>query len=50
MSENNNKDRITYLKRELFILDMKDEWDSSDYSYSHQLKEELRKLEENSND
>lgn len=44
MTENENQERINYLEREIFILDMKDHWDYADYSYMHQLKDELEKM------
>lgn len=44
MSESERKERIQYLEREIFILDMKDNWDSNDYSYLHELKTELESL------
>lgn len=45
MSELDRKQRIEYLKREIFILDMKEHWDSNDYSYMNELKRELQELE-----
>lgn len=44
MTESEKQERITYLEREIFILDMKDYWDSADRSYLHQLKTELKQL------
>lgn len=46
----NKKERIAWLKRQIFILDMKDNWDSVDFTDMNRMKEELRKLEEEVND
>jgi hypothetical protein len=52
MSDNKKEieDKITRLKRQIFILDMKDNWDSVDFMDMNRMKEELRKLEEEVND
>lgn len=39
------KERLEYLKRELFALEMKDRWDSADHSYRNMLKKEIKELE-----
>lgn len=49
MSETEIKERIQYLEREIFILDMKDHWDSNDRSYIHELKTELETLKDDDN-
>lgn len=50
MSENERKDRIETLKRQIFILDMKDNWDSVDYADMRRMQCELRELEREDHD
>ena len=50
MSESERKQKIQSIEREMFILDMKDHWDSADYSYMEQLKKELNELKGDHND
>lgn len=44
------RERIEQIDNQLFYLDMKDRWDSDDYEYDRQLKQErkelIKKLEE----
>ena len=50
MSESERKQKIKNIEREMFILDMKDYWDSADYSYMEQLKKELDELRREADD
>lgn len=38
------KDKINYLKEQLFILSMKDRWSIADYEKNRLLNNELREL------
>lgn len=40
----NKEERIAYLKKEIFLLNMKDHWDAADFAWSQKAYEELRKL------
>lgn len=40
---------IEELENDLFMLEMKDTWDSSDYRYADELKQKIKKLKENQN-
>ncbi len=37
---------IEQLEDKLFMLKMQDHWDSSDYKYADELREKIKKLEE----
>ena len=37
---------IEELEHDLFMLEMKDVWDSSDYRYADELEEKIKKLKE----
>jgi hypothetical protein len=39
------KERIEYLKDEIFLLSMKDRWNSNDYQKDSNMRNELRTLE-----
>ena len=39
------EEKIDHLKHEIFLLDMKDHWDSADFSLSSSLNQELSKYE-----
>lgn len=41
MTKKQLKNKIDELTHQLFLLDMKDNWDSADYSYSNSLNQEL---------
>ena len=40
---------IKELEHDLFMLEMKDTWDSSDYRYANELEEKIKKLKEEQN-
>lgn len=40
---------IEELEHDLFMLEMKDTWDSSDYRYADELEEKIKKLKEEQN-
>lgn len=40
------KDRIEYLKREIFVLEMKDRLDYVDFNTLYEMKRELKELED----
>lgn len=40
------KDRIEYLKREIFVLEMKDRLDYVDFNALYEMKRELKELED----
>ena len=40
---------IEELEHDLFMLEMKDTWDSSDYRYANELEEKIKKLKEEQN-
>ena len=40
---------IEELENRLFMLEMKDTWDSSDYRYADELKQKIKKLKEEQN-
>lgn len=35
---------LEQLERKYFLLEMKDSWDSEDYSYANELKEKIKKM------
>lgn len=37
---------IEQLEHDLFMLEMKDTWDSSDYRYANELEQKIKKLKE----
>lgn len=37
---------IKELENDLFMLEMKDTWDSSDYRYANELEQKIKKLKE----
>lgn len=40
---------IEELEHDLFMLEMKDTWDSSDYRYADELEQKIKKLKEEQN-
>ena len=40
---------VKELENRLFMLEMKDTWDSSDYRYADELKQKIKKLKEEQN-
>lgn len=40
---------VEELEHDLFMLEMKDVWDSSDYRYADELEEKIKKLKEEQN-
>lgn len=40
---------IEELEHDLFMLEMKDTWDSGDYRYADELEEKIKKLKEEQN-
>lgn len=40
---------IEELENRLFMLEMKDVWDSSDYRYANELEQKIKKLKEEQN-
>lgn len=40
---------IKELENDLFMLEMKDTWDSSDYRYANELEQKIKKLKEEQN-
>ena len=40
---------IEELENDLFMLEMKDTWDSSDYRYANELEQKIKKLKEEQN-
>lgn len=40
---------IEELEHDLFMLEMKDTWDSSDYRYANELEQKIKKLKEEQN-
>ena len=40
------KEKLERLKRELFILEMKDHWDDADFSYADELNRQIKELED----
>lgn len=45
MTKKQLEEKIDHLKHEIFLLDMKDHWDSADFSLSSSLNQELSKYE-----
>ena len=45
MTRKQLEEKIEHLKHEVFLLDMKDHWDSADFSLSSSLNQELSKYE-----
>ena len=45
MTKTQLEEKIDHLKHEIFLLDMKDHWDSADFSLSSSLNQELSEYE-----
>lgn len=46
MTQKEKQERIDYLERELFLLEMKDRWDAADHSLMKSMKDELEELKQ----
>lgn len=46
MSQKEKQERIDYLERELFLLEMKDRWDDTDAFNANEMKKELKELKQ----